>query len=361
MILKVIIGALIVFIISVMLFINLAPQLGGMPTGDSLDRIKEAKNFKDGKFKNIEEMSKEAEFKLDTMVSFFKAKETKPTEPIKVQKLNNELDESEGLKVVWFGHSTLLLQLDDKKILLDPMLSKVPSPVPFIGGKRFSEELPIDIDNFPKLDAIVISHDHYDHLDYETVKKLKDRTEKFYAPLGVAAHLKRWGVEDSKIVELNWWESSKFDNISFTATPSQHFSGRGLTNRNSTLWCSWVIKSDKYNLFFSGDSGYHKEFKEIGEKYGPFDLTLMECGQYNEAWSQIHMMPEETVQAHIDVKGKILMPIHWGAFKLSIHPWYEPIERAMKAADKERIAVISPKIGEVLDMTDPKNIEWWKE
>jgi len=207
----------------------------------------------------------------------------------------------------------------------------------------------------------LISHDHYDHLDYWSITKLKDNVKKFYVPLGVAAHLKAWGVEEVKIVEMDWWEEVKFEELVFACAPARHFSGRGLTNKDSTLWCSWVVKGDNANIFFSGDTGYNEGFKKIGEKYGPFDLTLLECGQYNEGWAEIHMMPEQTVQAHIDLRGKLLMPIHWAAFKLSVHPWQEPVERLLAKANSLGVKVTTPKIGEpvILGRTLPSS-RWWE-
>ena len=266
-----------------------------------------------------------------------------------------------NVKVTWFGHSALLLEVNNRKIFLDPMLGKIPAPHPWLGSKRFNEDLPMKIEDIPQIDAVLISHDHYDHLDYWSITKLKDKVKMFYVPLGVAAHLKSWGVDESRIVELDWWEEAKFEELTFVSTPSRHFSGRGLFNKDSTLWCSWVIKSENTKIFFSGDGGYSKTFKEIGEKFGPFDLTLLECGQYNEGWSEIHMMPEETVQTHIDLRGELLMPIHWGAFKLSIHPWQEPVERLLKKANSLNVKVTTPKIGEpvILGKSVPSS-NWWK-
>jgi L-ascorbate metabolism protein UlaG (beta-lactamase superfamily) len=240
------------------------------------------------------------------------------------------------------------------------MLGEVPAPHPWLGGKRFSKELPIEIEQLPQIAAILISHDHYDHLDYESIQKLKDKTGQFYVPLGVGAHFRAWGVPAEKIHELAWWEEINHENLLFAFAPARHFSGRGFT-RNNTLWGSWIIKGPKDNIYFSGDGGYADHFKTIGEKYGPFDFAMLECGQYNPNWAQIHMMPEETVQAAIDVKTKLMMPIHWGAFKLALHPWTDPIERVTKAAQARKMPIIAPKIGQAVYVgATPMAMEnWW--
>ncbi|WP_242972986.1 MBL fold metallo-hydrolase [Anaeromicrobium sediminis] len=342
-----------------------SPQFGGKLTEKDYERIKKSKNFQKGKFKNIEDTHSMTSTDLRWIIEYFTSKDTTPNFSVPVENSNlvsyNE-DQGDNVKVIWFGHSALLLEINNKKIFLDPMLSEVPAPHPMLGSKRFSTNLPMGIDEIPELDAVVISHDHYDHLDYVSIKKLKDKVKMFYVPLGIGAHLKSWGVEETKIVELDWWQEAKFEELTFISTPSRHFSGRGLFNRDSTLWSSWVIKGKDVNIFFSGDSGYSESFKEIGEKFGPFDLTMIECGQYHEAWSKIHMMPEETVKAHIDLKGKLLLPIHWGAFKLSLHPWDEPVERLLKEANSLNVSVTTPKIGEtvILGKSVPSS-EWWKK
>ncbi|HEX9027305.1 MAG TPA: MBL fold metallo-hydrolase [Clostridium sp.] len=377
MILQYIVLILILILIGGIIFINVSPQFGAKTTGADYERIKRSKNFKNGKFRNIGKTTTMTKIDLVSMSKFFIKGNTVPNFTIPIEKsdsikkdslditvVNNNLDsykQKSNVKVTWFGHSTLLLEVNNKKIFLDPMLGKRPSPHPWFGSKRFNEDLPIKIEDIPQIDAVLISHDHYDHLDYWSITKIKDKVKMFYVPLGIAAHLKLWGVDQSKIVELDWWEEIEFEELKFISTPSRHFSGRGLFNKDSTLWCSWVIKGEDTKIFFSGDGGYSKTFKEIGEKFGPFDLTFLECGQYNEGWSEIHMMPEETVQAHIDLRGELLMPIHWGAFKLSIHPWQEPVERLLKKANSLNVNVTTPKIGEpvILDKSVPSS-KWWK-
>lgn len=340
MILVVIVLILILLVIIGIIFINSSPQFGAKTTGESYERIISSKNFKKGKFRNVQKRNSTQNNNLDS----YKKKLTP------------------NVKVVWFGHSALLLEVDNRKIFLDPMLGKRSSPISFIGPKRFNKDLPIKIEDIPNLDAVLISHDHYDHLDYLSITKLKDKVKMFYVPLGIAAHLKSWGVEESKIVELDWWEEIKFEELTFVCTPSHHFSGRGLFNKDNTLWCSWVIKGENENIFFSGDTGYSKSFKEIGDKFGPFNLTLLECGQYNKNWADFHMFPEETVRANIELRGKLLMPIHWGAFKLAFHPWQEPVERLLKEANSLNVKVTTPRIGEpvILGKSEPCS-KWWMD
>lgn len=269
---------------------------------------------------------------------------------------------SDNPQVTWFGHSAFLLEIEGHRLLFDPMLGNRPSPVSWVGTKRYSTNLPIQPEDFPALDAIIISHDHYDHLDYNSIRRLKDKTKRFIVPLGVRRRLIQLGVPSEQITEHNWWDELSFKGLTLACTPARHFSGRGLFDRNSTLWCSWVIAGQHTKVFFSGDSGYGPHFKEIGSKYGPFDLTLMECGQYDERWSNIHMMPEETVQAHLDVGGKLLIPIHWAAFTLAYHAWNEPVERITKAAHALNVKIATPKIGEkvVLHTEHYPTHPWWR-
>jgi L-ascorbate metabolism protein UlaG (beta-lactamase superfamily) len=232
----------------------------------------------------------------------------------------------------------------------------------FMGPKRFPYSNYMDVDLLPHVDAVLISHDHYDHLDYKTILNLKDQVDRFYVPLSVGAHLEEWGIPSEHIIELNWWESVNHENLTFIFTPSRHFSGRAITDRFSTLWGSWIIQGAASRVFFGGDSGYYQGFKEIGEKYGPFDLTFLECGAYNENWADIHMAPEETVQAHMDLKGKFLMPIHWGKFNLSLHPWKEPIERAIKKGNDLGVRILTPPVGSINELSDNlKTPRWWEE
>lgn len=361
------IGLVLILILIVgVIFINFSPQFGAKTTGDSYERFKRSENFKEGKFRDIEKTTTMTKMDVSTIMQYFTKGDTVPKFTFPVEKSNSIKGEDaiatgEKVKVTWFGHSALLLEINNSKIFFDPMLGNAPSPISWVGTKRFNKELPMKIEDIPELDAVLISHDHYDHLDYWSIIQLKDKVKKFYVPLGLAAHLKAWGVDEAKIVELDWWEDAKFEELTFACTPSRHFSGRGLTNRDSTLWCSWVVKAENTKIFFSGDTGYNQSFKKIGEKFGPFALTLLECGQYNEGWAEIHMMPEQTVQAHIDLRGELLLPIHWGAFKLSVHSWQEPVERLIAKANSLGVKVTTPRIGEqvILGKAAPCS-RWWE-
>lgn len=259
------------------------------------------------------------------------------------------------------GHSTVLVRLDGEYVLTDPVFSERASPVQWMGPKRF-HPLPLELEALPRIRAVVISHDHYDHLDKASVLALDSKVERFITPLKVGNHLRRWGIASDKIVELDWWQSVSVGSLKFTATPAQHFSGRSLTDRDETLWASWVIESHEARVFFSGDSGYFDGFKEIGARFGSFDLTLIETGAYNQLWSQIHMLPEQSVQAHIDLRGKAMLPIHNSTFDLALHDWHEPLERASVAAEKFGVQLVTPIIGAPLKVREPgETLAWWRE
>lgn len=343
------------------------PSFGGDVSKERQLQYATSTQFDSGKFVNTNRVNMDLGF-YETMIllkKFFfeKVENGRPKNDIAVQKIDssNIADYASPTRFVWFGHSSFLIQMNHKNILLDPMFGDVPAPHPLLGGKRFSSELPIAIQKLPKIDAVLISHDHYDHLDYGSISLLKDKVGTFYTPLGVGVHLEAWGVAKDRIVELDWWQTTTFGDLQFVCTPARHFSGRKLSNRQSTLWSSWVISSATENIFFSGDSGYDTHFKEIGEQYGPFDFAMMECGQYNKMWSDIHMFPEETVQAGIDLKADKIMPIHWGAFKLALHSWTDPVERLTKRAGELDLPIITPKIGEAFLLKQAKieNQDWW--
>jgi L-ascorbate metabolism protein UlaG (beta-lactamase superfamily) len=354
-----------VILLLVYFILNYYPAFGGKPSEVTKRAMLRSANYEQGKFVNPIPTSMDMKPKEMFKVATQMIKGTpgaRPSQAMPVVPLTPEGLIADGQPgITWFGHSALWLQLDGRTIFIDPMLGIAPSPFPDIGGKRYSKTLPIRVEDLPAIDVVLISHDHYDHLDYGTIKKLKSKVSQFIVPLGVAAHLVRWGVDASRIREAAWGDAFDFEGIRFTSAPARHFSGRGPGDRFKTLWCSWIIRGRQANLFVSGDSGYGPHFKEIGEKYGPFDLTLMECGQYNERWSAIHMMPEETVQAAIDVKAKLLIPIHWGAFTLALHTWNDPIIRAARASELHDMAIATPRIGETIRIgSEPVlTTAWW--
>lgn len=264
-----------------------------------------------------------------------------------------------GVKAIWFGHSSILLRMAEQNILIDPVFSDRASPVPFTVG-RFQEPV-IALQGLPEIDLIIISHDHYDHLDMKTIKAFRDKKAQFVVPLGVGSHLKGWGIEASRIIELDWWQSTKYGELEFIATPARHFSGRGINNRNKTLWASWVIRSRDENVFFSGDSGYGSHFKEIGDAYGPFDMAFIENGQYNVQWRNVHMLPEESAQAYFDLRAEMFIPIHWAMFELSMHTWYQPGMEIHAIAQQRGINLVTPMLGEVVDTDAPlPRLAWWR-
>lgn len=345
--------------------VHSVPSFGGDLSNAQKQAFEKLSNFKAGKFSNRRDVPEKLSFsKFITLgYTFFTTKVVNgtPSTPLAINKIDSSsMVNFEGTRLFWFGHSAFLLQHNKLNILIDPMMGNVPAPLSFLGGKRFTKTLPIPPEDLPEIDYVIYSHDHYDHLDYETVKKIKNKVKRFIVPLGIGNHLKRWGVDENNITELNWWESKTFADITFACTPSQHFSGRKFSNGQQTLWSSWVIQSDALSLYFSGDSGYDRHFKDIGEMYGPFDLALLECGQYNTLWPDTHMFPKQTVQASIDLDATKIIPIHWGAFKLAMHPWNEPAIEVFSEAKKRNIRIEIPKIGQEISIETSQNeVEMW--
>ncbi|WP_421875052.1 MBL fold metallo-hydrolase [Marinoscillum sp.] len=363
-ILAIVLSIIFLFIIGVMAFINFAPQFGAKPSGEHLQQISSSPNYGEDQFVNQIETIQDMSFSnmWAALKESISAKNTSPKEAFETYFGTEKPTPSDSNVVVtWYGHSAILLEIEGKRIFLDPMLGPHSSPVSFF-GKRFKNKPPFDLDKLGQLDAVIFSHDHYDHLDYYTIKRIKEQVGHFYTPLGLGSHLQAWGVPASKITELDWWDSAQFGHFTFTATPARHFSGRGTGDRNKTQWASWVIEGHSNKIYFSGDSGYGPHFQEIGKRMGPFDFAFMECGQYNDKWANIHMMPEQTVQAALDLKAKKMMPIHWGGFSLAPHEWYDPADRVAKAAAAKSIELITPKIGKgfSLQQEDLPKGQWWE-
>jgi L-ascorbate metabolism protein UlaG (beta-lactamase superfamily) len=368
MILIILISFFLLIVIGSAVFMNFHPVFGGKANSEQLKQFKKSVNFKDGVFQNATETIMEMGFieGLKMIPEYLDKTGREPKYNIPVLKLDSlEIQKRIGevTRLTWFGHSTFLLEIDGLKILIDPMFGRSPSPIAALGSKRYSKELPIEIDRLPEIDLVIFSHDHYDHLDYASVLKIKQKVKQFYVPLALGNHLIKWGVKPDLIKEFDWWDEANFKGLELACVPARHFSGRGFGDRYSTLWASWVIKGQTDNIYFSGDSGYGPHFKEIGQKYGPFNFAMMECGQYNERWDNIHMKPEETVQASIDVNAKQMMPIHWGAFTLALHPWTESVTRALAEAEKQDVKMVLPKIGQTFKLSEepmPKS-NWWEE
>lgn len=266
--------------------------------------------------------------------------------------------DSNQVNVTNAGHSSLLINIDGYRVLTDPVFEAKITPV---GPTRFSKDIPVNIYELQDIDVVVISHNHYDHLNKYSIQTLNPEVSRFLVPLGVGAQLEKWGVSREKITELDWWDEFVFnEDLTLVSTPSQHFSGRGLTDRNKTLWASWVLMTSNHRLYFSGDTGYFDGFTEIGNKYGPFDIAFMECGAYNEAWSTVHMFPEQSIQGGIDLRAEHIYPIHWGTFNLALHDWFEPMVRAKLAAETRGVSLLTPVFGQTLLYPDSlATIDWW--
>ena len=350
---------LLTLILASIAFLYLAPQFGASPSGQSAAKIKLSKHQQNDRFVNLVDTkisTRQPGESMDFKTYLSPPPGKNPQRPLPTAKFD-PTQFSSG-EFVWFGHSTVLFRSAGLNILTDPVFNRA-SPVP-IGGKPFAMQSAPSIDDLPTIDVVIISHDHYDHLDHIVMSQLADSAELFLVPLGVKAHLDRWGVPAHKVFELDWYESYALPTATFTFTPARHFSGRGVSNRNTTLWGSWVVATTDMSVFYAGDSGYFKEFERIGEQYGPFDIAFMENGAYDANWSQIHMMPEESVQAAIALKAKLFFPIHWGKFDLAKHPWNEPIQRAVVAAKQQQMPIVAPLIGQVFTLDRPVFEVWWE-
>jgi L-ascorbate metabolism protein UlaG (beta-lactamase superfamily) len=321
-------------------------------------------NFSDGVFVNIYPASAinlDGEEQRKIIWDLIGARgNSRPPAPIPVAVPDPADPDETRLAACWFGHSSVLVEIDGYRVLADPVWSRRCSPSQTVGPERM-HEVPVALEALAAVDAVLISHDHYDHLDIDTITALA-RTQRapFVVPLGVGAHLRKWGVPDSRIVELDWHQSHRIDELTLVCTPARHFSGR-LFTRNTTLWASWVIGGPQHRAFFGGDTGYTKSFAEIGADHGPFDLTLLPIGAYHPAWPDIHMNPEEAVRAHRDLADDgLLVPIHWATFRLAPHPWSEPVERLLAAAGPERVPVAVPKPGQRVRAGDTALDPWWR-
>lgn len=319
--------------------------------------------FDGGKFRNpvpMHKMSLGKTLKLMWTAIFAKPAHTVPAVPIPVQALTRaQLMAAPDNTLFRLGHSTLLLKLDGAFWLTDPVFSKRASPVQWAGPKRFHAP-PITIEDLPPIKGVILSHNHYDHLDHAAIRALTAKTEHFIAPLGVGDILVRWGVPAAKVRQLDWWQETQIDGVRLACTPSQHFSGRGTRDQNQTLWASWVIRSGDLNVFFSGDTGYFYGFKQIGERYGPFDVTLLETGAYDKQWPDVHMQPEETMQAHFDLRGNWLLPVHNGTFDLAMHVWHEPFDRIVALAAAKGVPITTPMMGQAVNLLQPEaGQKWW--
>jgi L-ascorbate metabolism protein UlaG (beta-lactamase superfamily) len=347
---------------------DIPSALGGRASGNRLERMRQSPHFHDGAFQNTEPASLTGPAGGPggrNMISemLFGRQRRRPSKPVPVvtpSAAELVAPASSGVRATWLGHATVLLEIEGRRVLFDPVWSERCSPSSLAGPRRL-HPVPLEIDALPRVDAVVISHDHYDHLDEASIRSLTRLQEApFLVPLGVGAHLERWGVPGDRIVELDWDETATIAGLGFTATAARHFSGR-LRSDNATLWASWVVAGSTRKVFYTGDSGYFEGYTTIGAAHGPFDLTLIQIGAYAPYWPDIHMTPEEGVAAHVAVNGGLLVPVHWCTFNLALHDWSEPVERLLTEAAECGVRVAVPRPGQPIDAdAAPEPDGWWR-
>ncbi|MEM8526274.1 MAG: MBL fold metallo-hydrolase [Bacteroidota bacterium] len=342
-------------------------QFGGKVRPEHLEIYQKSEHWRDGHFQNLEETDMGVSLSNIPSVIWKQLttrKEQRPKEvlPILPFDRNTFLAPSGTAKFIWYGHSAILMRIHNRTILIDPMLGSDTTPIAPVANKRFSENTLDLIDEFPEIDLVVLTHDHYDHLDYASIQRLKAKTKRYFVAMGVKRHLVSWGIDANLIEEFDWWESRSLADIKITFTPTRHFSGRGLTDRFKTLWGGWVFKTENENIWFSGDGGYGTHFKEIGKRFGSFDFAFMECGQYNYDWHELHLFPHESVQAAIDANVKKIMPVHWAGFALSYqHTWQEPAEEFLQSAKEKEIEHAVPPLGKLFQINSIEVNPWWRQ
>lgn len=358
-----------IVVVIVLLYLMVINQevFGAEAKGERLERMQQSKHFKDKQFQNLSHTPSLAEGHSmpKVMYDFFFKKKDPLLKPVKnlpsIHTDLKNLSKEEDI-FIWMGHSSYFIQTDGVSFLIDPVLSLYGSPFKFF-NKAFAGADIFKPEDIPNIDYLVITHDHYDHLDYPTVKAIKNKVGKVILPLGVGAHLEKWGYQPEQLIEEEWGgEAVLKNNIKITFTPARHFSGRK-TQRNVTLWTSYVLETPTKKMFLGGDSGYDSHFKMIGEKFGPFDYAIMENGQYNEAWKYIHALPEDVIQASIDVKAKKIIPVHSAKFALALHPWNEPLQKVVHLGKEKNLNILTPMIGEPVDL-NASNQEfkiWWED
>lgn len=337
--------------------------IGKAPSGETIELLKKSPNYRDGRFVNGIAADEPPLFKA--LKEWVKGGEhTVPEGPVPVVMRSREdlaaLPQS-GLRITWIGHSTALVEIDGVRLLLDPMWSKRSSPFVLLGPKRFYAP-PVALADLPAIDAVLVSHDHYDHLDREAVVLLAKRGLRFVVPLGMGARLRGWDVPAAQIEELDWWDDTKVGGVEVTVTPSRHFSGRSpvMADRNATLWAGFAMVGTDHRVYYTGDTGMFPGFSEIGQRLGPFDATLVEIGAYHRLWADLHLGPEQAVEAVRDARGGLLIPVHWATFDLAMHSWVEPAERLIIAAAKRDVSLAIPRPGQSVEPSQPLPlVRWW--
>ncbi|SIN64539.1 L-ascorbate metabolism protein UlaG, beta-lactamase superfamily [Parasphingorhabdus marina DSM 22363] len=363
---KILILVLIIIGASVGLFMNFAPSVGGDVEGERLARVEKSPHHKDGEFDNVLPPSPTEPGWIREQIEgqFFGDEQRYPPAPIPLVEIPAGLFEAPvepGLRAIWLGHASSYLEIDGVRILIDPVFSDYASPLQGMGPKRFHKS-PIDLTNVPEVDAVLISHDHYDHLDMETIKALVAKGARIFVPLGAGTHLDRWDIPADAYTEFDWGQSQAINGVQIISTEARHYSGRGLMNQRETFWSSWTLIGPEHRAYYSGDTGYSGHFVRIAREYGPFDLSIIKIGAYGPgaAWTDVHMSAEDAVQAHVDLGAKEMLPVHWSTFNLGFHAWNEPIELARAAADKQNILMHAPRVGELVEAgTNFRSIVWW--
>lgn len=336
------------------------PALGTAAEGARRVRMEHSPQWRDGQFVNPEPIIN------DTWAMLRELSDASPNaspvaaiREVHVSKDALRVPPASGLRVTWLGHSTMLIEIDGHRVLTDPMWSERSSPLPWIGPKRWFAP-PIALRDLPKIDAVVISHDHYDHLDYGTLSAMKTWNTKFVVPLGIGANLADWGIPEDHIVELDWWEKTNVAGLDIVCTPARHASGRHLFDRDEKLWGGFALIGPEHRAYYSGDTGLFNAMRDIGEKLGPFDVTMIEVGQYGSGWPDWHIGPEQAVFAHRLVRGQVLIPVHWALLRLAAHGWTEPVERVLAAAHMVNTSVLTPRPGAAVEPTVTReNVRWW--
>ena len=347
---------------AVVLWLLARDAMGGRPGRERVALYERSPQWRDGVFRNRRPRVDGPFLEALTEFAFGGSDYRMPSSPIPVVRrsaADYRLPPASGLRVTWLGHSTTLLEIDGRRLLIDPTWGERASPFTFAGPTRFYPP-PLSLADLPTPDAVLISHDHYDHLDMPTIRALAARGARFIVPLGIGAHLQAWGVPATTVTEMDWWDSMTFGEHTVTATPSRHFSGRGITGQDRTLWAGWAIQGPRHRVYYSGDTALDDTMIEIGTRLGPFDLTMIEVGEYDALWADVHLGPEQAVRAHQLVRGNVMLPVHWAGFDLALHGWTEPIERVLVAAETAGVRVATPQPGELVepDVTVPQH-RWW--
>ena len=352
-----------VLAIATVVVVNGCAQFGGSAAGARRARMERSPQWKDGHFENPQPLVNDAWRMLTG--AFDASPDGSPATPLPVLAIDPrrfQTPPATGLRVTWLGHSAMLVEIDGHRVLTDPMWSERASPFGWVGPTRWYAPL-IALGDLPGLDAVVISHDHYDHLDYATIRAMKDWPTTFVVPLGVASHLIKWGVPESRIVELDWWERTRVRGLEIVCTPARHASGRNMIfDKDATLWAGYALLGSRHRAYYSGDTGLFSAMRDIGARLGPFDVTMIETGQYHPAWPDWHIGPEQAVHAHRLVRGRVLLPVHWGLFRLAYHGWTEPPERVRVAAVRAGVSITVPRPGESIEPAHaPAFARWWPE